>query len=52
MAILSLSADVLLDIVRAEFDQAPDPRAENASLVLADALNRQGVSIAEGRYLQ
>ena len=35
---LSLSADVLLGIVRAEFEHVPDPRAENASLELADAL--------------
>lgn len=35
---LSLSADVLLGLVRAEFDHVPDPRAENASLDLADAL--------------
>ena len=30
MATLPVSADMLLGIVRAEFDQAPDPRAENA----------------------
>jgi hypothetical protein len=35
---LSLSADVLLGVVRAEFEQVPDERAENASLALADAL--------------
>jgi hypothetical protein len=35
---LSLSADVLLGVVRAEFEHVPDQRAENASLVLADAL--------------
>lgn len=35
---LSLSADALLGVVRAEFEQVPDQRAENASLVLADAL--------------
>ena len=35
---LTLSADVLLGIVRAEFEQVPDSRAENASLDLADAL--------------
>jgi hypothetical protein len=34
----SLSADGLLSLVRAEFEQVPDPRAENASLDLADAL--------------
>ena len=37
-ASLSLSADVLLGIVRAEFEQVPDSRADNASLDLADAL--------------
>ena len=35
---LSLSADALLGVVRAEFEQVPDQRAENASLALADAL--------------
>ena len=35
---LSLSADELLGIVRSEFEQVPDERAENASLDLADAL--------------
>jgi hypothetical protein len=35
---LSLSADDLLSMVRAEFDQVPDQRADNASLDLADAL--------------
>jgi len=35
---LSLSADVLLGVVRAEFDHVPDQRADNASLDLADAL--------------
>ena len=35
---LSLSADVLLGVVRAEFEHVPDERAENASLALADAL--------------
>jgi hypothetical protein len=35
---LSLSADVLLGVVRAEFEQVPDSRADNASLDLADAL--------------
>ena len=35
---LLLSDDVLLGIVRTEFEHVPDPRAENASLELADAL--------------
>jgi hypothetical protein len=35
---LPLSADVLLGLVRAEFDHVPDQRADNASLDLADAL--------------
>jgi Transposase DDE domain len=35
---LSLSADVLLGVVRAEFEQVPDQRADNATLGLADAL--------------
>ena len=35
---LSLSADALLGVIRAEFEQIPDPRAENASLALADVL--------------
>jgi hypothetical protein len=35
---LSLSADALLGVVRAEFEQVPDQRAENASLVLAETL--------------
>ena len=38
MDTLSLSADALLGIVRAEFEHAPDQRADNASLVLTDAL--------------
>jgi len=35
---LSLSADALLGVVRAEFERVPDQRADNASLALADAL--------------
>lgn len=35
---LSLAADVLLGVVRAEFEQVPDQRADNATLALADAL--------------
>jgi Transposase DDE domain len=38
MDALSLSADVLLGIVRAEFEPVPDQRADNATLALADAL--------------
>ena len=35
---VTLSADVLLSMVRAEFEHVPDQRADNASLDLADAL--------------
>jgi hypothetical protein len=35
---LSLSADVLLGVIRAEFEHVSDQRADNASLDLADAL--------------
>ena len=41
---LSLSADVLLGVVRTEFEHVPDQRAGNASLDLADAL-RSGYAL-------
>jgi hypothetical protein len=34
----SLSADALFDLVRTEFEQVPDQRADNATLALPDAL--------------
>ena len=34
----TLSADALFGLVRGEFEQVPDPRADNATLALPDAL--------------
>jgi hypothetical protein len=34
----TLSADALIGLIRGEFEQVPDPRAENAKIALPDAL--------------